>query len=511
MNVSFDCNRISFKGDGDPLDAHNVKNISNFITRLLGYPNLDQLYFRELDFDIFNRLIIDDLLKKLFNIRVWKVVHIGGCQGAIPDVIGGIFHSERVSYVQPLNDMTQRSFFRELAKSLTSSDCTIEELAIEEQFDATDEPEAEAYLDGVRLHGEMAPSTSIKPLVEGLSQNKTLKLLDLEGSIFHDDDTITLLAHGMATNQTLVSLNLSNCTFSLMTAKPFRSLINALKLHPCLRHIYFSKLNVDNQVLSHTIADLIRDTKSITHLDLHNCDLIIREPFIHALSENTTLTSLVLTNNSVDETEATYLAQALRENSKLEWLDLRCNQLSNIGINTLTRAITQNPKSRIKELLLDGNGVSVRGCRAVLETMKSERCVLESVQLGLQNQWTDEIEFWNGLNRIGRQLLEKTGKEPAHKKRKVATTDRQTRQSKGGIVPLGLWSVILGRIRHQHYYQTRSWDKGEQWSPQTQAEIMYYMVRESNIAVGIPTNVWTKCNENMMEAICAHSMRREAI
>ena len=304
-----------------------------------------------------------------------------------------------------------------------------------------------------------------------------------------------LLGEGILGSKNLTSLNLSGCHFDVGgSPRVMRNLFDVFKNHKRLQLLYVSsirftglRMETISSIMWNKVSSILRHSKSLTHIDLADTNIPIEKLVGETLGENRTLTSLVLSKNQLSDDEASLLAFGLRHNSKLEWLDLRNNYLSDHSVRSLVGAVTANRASRLRELLLAGNAISEPGCQLLLEELKkggSKR--LESVQINCRCKPMEVASFYLATNRCGRRLSDTTDDGPAQKKPKVATSTKTgggKSQGPKSTIPLSLWPNVLGRIRNQHYYKSRSWDKGQLWSTEMQASVVYYMLRE-NLIIG---------------------------
>ena len=416
----------------------------------------------------------------------------GECDGTIQNVFSLLFrHAKRISFYKPFDETTRDSFYLRLVDGLTSKDCIAEELCIRDVFDGVDETGSTKMEKKIDYH------TNVQSLVHALEGNVSLTRLDLSSSFFGDRDAVNLLGAGILGSKNLASLNLSECKFDVGgSSKVMKNLFDAFKAHPRLEILYFTslrftglRLETISSIMWTKVSQIIRYSKSLTHIDLADTNIPIEMLIGEALGENRTLTSLVLSKNQLSDDEASVLALGLRLNSKLEWLDLRNNYLSDRSVRSLVSAVTANKASRLRELLLEKNAIGEQGCQLLLQELKkggSSR--LESVQINCRCKPMEVASFYLATNRCGRRLFDTTDDGPAQKKRKVTVptkTGGKTGKSQGpkaiSTVPLSLWPSVLGRIRNQHYYQSRSWQKGQRWSTEMQASVVYYMLREGLI------------------------------
>lgn len=83
---------------------------------------------------------------------------------------------------------------------------------------------------------------------------------------------------------------------------------------------------------------------------------------------------LKLRDNEIKWHGATILADALRNNTTLEMLDLRNNRVSDLGAHSLVLSITT---STLKSLNLESNGITEEGAQYLAEMLKAHRFLTE--------------------------------------------------------------------------------------------------------------------------------------
>jgi hypothetical protein len=146
-----------------------------------------------------------------------------------------------------------------------------------------------------------------------------------------------------------------------------------------------------------------------------------------SLGHNKTLQTLSLSYNTLTEDDMVSIANALKQNSTIHRLYLRCCSISDSGIQIFAAALPE--MKGIKFLDLVGNPFGQDGAKAFLAGLKGN-VHLNGVQLPAKYDNANDIEYYLALNRGGRCLLE------------------------GANVPVALWPHVLersNRFVEQHH------------------------------------------------------------
>jgi Ran GTPase-activating protein (RanGAP) involved in mRNA processing and transport len=102
---------------------------------------------------------------------------------------------------------------------------------------------------------------------------------------------------------------------------------------------------------SHVIGKLIRQSKSITELDLSHSNCYLNFHLVaDALKQNTSLISLNLANSAIGDSGAIALSAVMRENFVLKCLNVTNNSIGRHGIHSISQSLRQN--SSLSHLLI---------------------------------------------------------------------------------------------------------------------------------------------------------------
>lgn len=259
-------------------------------------------------------------------------------------------------------------------------------------------------------------------LFEGLQVNNTLEELVLNFCRF-DQQGIDALSMSLQRNTFIKTLDLGGCYLSDQFVE---QIVSSLANHPSLESLVLT-LNSCHERGTQAIARLLSsDSCRLMHLNLsHQKDEEDRKPCIESLAKaiqkNTSLSSLKLSRNSLRSHEIPPLIHAMTLNSTLQYLDLTNNLIDDDGWKEIAAAL---PKMRgLSSLHLLNNDMNDEASigEALLAGI-SENHVLTDLEIKESLPSYQRIQYHVALNWGGRQLLSAT----------VHT-------------PLGLWSRILER------------------------------------------------------------------
>jgi hypothetical protein len=227
-----------------------------------------------------------------------------------------------------------------------------------------------------------------------------LQIITLMGCDLHDDHLAELL-QGELKGVKILNLDDNHCHAhgSLAIARLLQRSSSTLE-----------ELNLSEQSPSST-TDAEEEERHEQKIDI----LIISQ----ALRCNTTLQTLDLSFNRLDDSDVLALCTALVDNDTLRNLDLRSNWISNVGIVSLSECCLIRMRG-IRNLQLARNPFDDTD-----ELLEAVKLNVELEELGLDHHLMNygEIQFYITLNKGGRRLLKDSGQH----------------------VPLGLWPLVLER------------------------------------------------------------------
>ena len=245
----------------------------------------------------------------------------------------------------------------------------------------------------------------VRYLSEGISSSSAISKLDLSGNPIQDgEDGLSHLCQALTTNTSLVELNLSHCKLTI-TEENGQALSHMLKTNKTLKslrvlpiaHIdghglrYFSeyintslhairKLDLlHNPIqdgedgLSHLCQALTTNT-SLVELNLSNCSLhkVCGQALCHMLETNKTLMSLHLScNYRVSDHNVASIAEGLRSNHSLKCLNLHWCGICDAGMKSLADCLIVSDS--LEELDLSTNTISPEAARGFSDMLKLNR------------------------------------------------------------------------------------------------------------------------------------------
>jgi Ran GTPase-activating protein (RanGAP) involved in mRNA processing and transport len=256
----------------------------------------------------------------------------------------------------------------------------------------------------------------IEALAKGLTINTSLHDLDLSRSRLLENST-SILSGGLKHNTSLRSLKLRSLS---LKDNDVEQLLSSLVCHPTLQVLDVS-FNYCRQM--GPVATFLRSNTQIQELYIgyqnmwQAAHLDVSE-LATALAENTALKCLSLARCKLTDDDAIILADALRQNSTLEHLDVRENQFTDVGIQALAYAIgfDDNTKCALRKISIVNNPFGDIGMQALLDAARNNwnLCCADIAKYQSQNRnignnnvanIAGQIQFYTALNRGGRKLL----------------------------------------------------------------------------------------------------------
>jgi hypothetical protein len=127
------------------------------------------------------------------------------------------------------------------------------------------------------------------------------------------------------------------------------------------------------------LQEKINQYKPRLHVDLSYCYLIDRDipMIVNQVIINRKCTELWLYGNKITSQGLSILASSLTNNSTLTSLDLSFNQISDLGVRSLTQVLLPDQNSSLKILYLSKNGISDDGAKYLSEMLQTNQTLTE--------------------------------------------------------------------------------------------------------------------------------------
>jgi Ran GTPase-activating protein (RanGAP) involved in mRNA processing and transport len=325
--------------------------------------SIEELAFHAIEF---NETIILGLIELLEHqqpqqeqYRVWKNITFINCTGQIQLLAsqlcdgsreGGII-IENLGFVRNLERFDDSSFLENVLTTMTAS------------------------LRCFRLSTTLNAIDTIH-LANGIQNNTSVESIDFRWTTFQEEDEdnatscIARLAQGLASNQTLKTLDFSACN---LTDKQMSIICQSILGHPTLETLILNSNNCGT-LTGQQIATLLKHTSCrIQKLDLSFQQREINkklecQPIIEALRKNQSLKILDLTCNLLDDNDLELIGCVLTENTTLRELFLARNKFTNIGIQILANQFRS--MKGLQKISLWGNKFTEDGALAILDGIK---------------------------------------------------------------------------------------------------------------------------------------------
>ena len=180
-------------------------------------------------------------------------------------------------------------------------------------------------------------------------------VISLHISSYHvQEGELNRLSRALATNSSLVKLNLSNCSLQV-TESNGPALTEMLKVNKTLQTLNMSVNDGVADVGAFFIAEGLRHNCGLKHLELTACGITAggTKSIADALKVNQTLEHLGISDNTIGDTGVVHMAEALKSNSALT---LECLDITN--------------NSGLKHLELRGCGITAGGAKSIADALK---------------------------------------------------------------------------------------------------------------------------------------------
>ena len=224
---------------------------------------------------------------------------------------------------------------------------------------------------------------AVGKIAKGLSQNKTLQVLDLSKNTI-DRLGASYLADALAQNTGLGRLSLEGTMTGFEAYEAVGKIAKGLSQNKTLQVLDLSKNTICSLGASY-LADALAQNTGLGRLSLEGT-MTGYETYeavgkiAKAMSKNKTLQSLDLNNNELEDLGASYLAHALSQNTALLSLDLGDNQIGDDGARDLEKALRQN--TTLLRMILTGNIIETDQEKSISNILKVRQKAKENDQKG---------------------------------------------------------------------------------------------------------------------------------
>jgi Ran GTPase-activating protein (RanGAP) involved in mRNA processing and transport len=209
-------------------------------------------------------------------------------------------------------------------------------------------------LQSLDLASNKLGSAGLAEIASELYRNTSIKTLDLTDNGLHDIESADVLHELMRRNKSITSLCLAHNTFG-RNAAATRSILEGVRSNTALQQLVLHHCGLDDQGMSLLANTLAIRNASILELNL-KCNQITSVGVRALVDDNVeavkTLTKLCLHFNPVRSEGATILADALWHNAmpSLKRLDLGCCDIDDDGFVALVSALEQHTSLQILNL-----------------------------------------------------------------------------------------------------------------------------------------------------------------
>ena len=345
------------------------------------------LVFDEVDFDSLVAAELIDLLRQTSKYgRTWDRLSLEFCEGPIDLIVSSAILFDSLKHLFLASDEKQDDVIDRFATCLrintslqslwllvpfteTSAELLGDALATNDTLDklslsgSTWDPDAlnhDIYNNKDDDGESRATSNSNNRLDSlGMPKHSIAESIDTMDTYFTADSAALALAKGLSQNTSIRTLDLSCCR---LDDDAMSTILSCLIGHPCLQTIDISR-NKCRGVSITALGEMCQNQyNQIKHIDLR--EQTDHEPvdisrLALSLRNNETLEVLKLSHNQLTDIQVVELVRALKGNATLLELDLQWNQITEKGLNVLTKHL--NELSALSVLLLGGNSFGQQG------------------------------------------------------------------------------------------------------------------------------------------------------
>ena len=215
-------------------------------------------------------------------------------------------------------------------------------------------------------------SEAAEIIAEAMKYNTSVTDLRLGNNIC--DGGVEQLSYMLGYNRTLKVLDLSGN--SSITARGVTFLADALKTNTTLTTLILSKTNVKQKACV-ALSSMLAVNKTLTTLDV-SCNNI-GDRGVKALFKfirKSSLTTLSIANNIITSAGANVLAEALRDDTTLTSIDISNNNFDTKGIRALLDSGLQYNRG-LRKLSISNNGISLTGAIVLANFMETNNTIEE--------------------------------------------------------------------------------------------------------------------------------------
>ncbi|KAI5091973.1 leucine-rich repeat-containing protein 34 isoform X1 [Silurus meridionalis] len=224
----------------------------------------------------------------------------------------------------------------------------------------------------LRMTGNKIQKKGALHFASMLQINSTLEDLDVSDCDLDTQSLITF-AIALSNSSSLVSINVSRPLLFSLQEETTCHMARMLKVNHSLRELHMGKHNMTDSGVQRLCEALISN-HSLHYLDLR-CNKITRDGARHLaglLRQNGTLQILDLSFNRIENEGTVCLSEAIAmKHTKLSTLSIQSNNVSTVGLLSLSQAITANP--HLTHVYIWGNRLEEPVCVAFSQLISSNR------------------------------------------------------------------------------------------------------------------------------------------
>jgi Ran GTPase-activating protein (RanGAP) involved in mRNA processing and transport len=260
----------------------------------------------------------------------------------------------------------------------------------------------------------------IRPLAQGIASSSSLKTLEIKYCTINDEAIDILSTQGLSKNRSLEALHMPGCE---LEDEAVKMVVVGISHHPTLKILTLFRNHCGEggvQALANLLLPLEnndpRGTTRLETLDLSYQQFerdrkLNVELLANSLAQNKTLKNLVMAFNKLNDKDAVCLAMGLQSHSQLVELDLRANNIRDVGAVMLAEKVLKCLPN-LRKFCLYGNPLGEMGAHKLLEAIQVNTEV-EIINMDYGMPAYDKIHYYAYLNQVGRRLMKEEDLNPA--------------------------------------------------------------------------------------------------
>jgi len=225
-------------------------------------------------------------------------------------------------------------------------------------------------------------------LCDVIARAQRLRRISVSNNPSLGDTAMTKIAKSLARHNNIAFVSISNVSMTVQSAGAVASMLTSA---PAL-----TSVNLTNNMLMLSGIEPIAAALQLPSSKIRECDLcnvglndVAAFKVACAFKDNRNMLRLVVGPNPIGDKGAPHLASVLANNSTIATMDCRQCNLSDTGVQILIDGVLANPKSALRTLHVDMNGITEKGIQA-LNSLTALRNIRVTCKVGAVSRGTSK-------------------------------------------------------------------------------------------------------------------------